>query len=115
MDVTVSVTIELFGTARMACGRRKLTAYLPAKAYVSDAVAALAASCPELVGIALRDDLSGLMSSYILNLNATEFVEGGELALKEGDTLLLFSSQAGGSCTLPVHDTMYNAAYRDCR
>lgn len=96
MDVTVSVNIELFGTARMACGRRKIKACLPAKAGVSGAVAALAASCPDLVGIALRHDLSGLMSSYTLNLNATEFVEDGELVLREGDTLLLFSSQAGG-------------------
>ena len=96
MDATVSVTIELFGTARMACGRRKLKAFLPARTCVSDVVAALAASCPDLIGVALRHDLGGLMSSYTLNLNATEFVEGGALALREGDTLLLFSSQAGG-------------------
>jgi molybdopterin converting factor small subunit len=56
----------------------------------------LARICPELVGVALRDDLSGLLASYTLNLNATEFVEGDELTLRDGDTLLLFSSQAGG-------------------
>lgn len=96
MDAVVSVTIELFGTARMACGRREIEACLPANACVSDVAAALAANCPDLIGVALRDDLSGLMTSYTLNLNATEFVEGGVLALREGDTLLLFSSQAGG-------------------
>ena len=96
MGATVSVTIELFGTARMACGCRKLKACLPAKVRVSDVVAVLAASCPDLIGVALRDDLNGLMSSYTLNLNATEFVQGDELSLQDGDTLLLFSSQAGG-------------------
>ena len=96
MGATVSVTIELFGTARMACGCRNVKTNLPASACVADVVAALGAICPDLIGVALRDDLSGLMSSYTLNLNATEFVECGELALREGDTLLLFSSQAGG-------------------
>lgn len=96
MDAIVSVTIELFGTARMACGRRLIEVKIPKNTTMADLTIVLAKICPKLVGVALQEDLSGLMSSYTLNLNATEFVEAGELCLRDGDTLLLFSSQAGG-------------------
>ena len=80
----------------MACGRRLLEARVPAVTSVAYITTILANICPDLVGVALRDDLKGLRESYTLNLNATQFVEGDELMLKDGDTLLLFSSQAGG-------------------
>ena len=96
MASTVRISIELFGTARMACGRRLIETRVPAYGSVRDLASVLARICPELVGVALRDDLSGLLASYTLNLNATEFVEGNELAFRDGDILLLFSSQAGG-------------------
>ncbi len=69
---------------------------VPSNAHVSDVVTAIAAACPALIGVALRDDLSGLLESYTLNLNAVAFIADGELTLRSGDLLLLFSSQAGG-------------------
>ena len=68
----------------------------PRNATVGDLVAILSQACPSLIGIALNEDLCGLLESYTLNLNGTEFVERGELTLQDGDTLLLFSSMAGG-------------------
>ena len=96
METTASISVELFGTARMACGRRLIEARVPVHAGVADVARVLAHICPQLVGVALRDDLSGLLESYTLNLNATQFVEDDDLTLQDGDTLLLFSSQAGG-------------------
>ena len=97
MRATVSICVELFGTARMACGQRQLAVQVPVHATVADIAAALAEICPALVGVALRDDLSGLLSSYTLNLNATAFIaDDDKLTLQDDDTLLLFSSQAGG-------------------
>ena len=93
---TVIVTIELFGTARMACGRRTIQAQLPSPASTGEIARSLAEACPDLVGVALRPDLAGLLESYVLNLNGTEFVEGQALDLEADDSLLLFSSQAGG-------------------
>ena len=90
------VNVELFGTARLACGRRLVEAELPAYSSSAMLTAALADACPQLVGVALREDLGGLLESYTLNLNGKEFVESGHIVLSEGDTLLLFSSQAGG-------------------
>lgn len=90
------MNVELFGTARLACGRRLVEVELPANSSSAMLTAALADACPQLVGVALREDLGGLLESYTLNLNGTEFVESGQVVLSEGDTLLLFSSQAGG-------------------
>ncbi len=96
MAATIGVCVELFGTARMACGARRLNLRLRNGADISDMVAAAAAACPELVGVALRDDLAGLLESYTLNLNGVEFVSEQRLRLADGDRVLLFSSQAGG-------------------
>lgn len=90
------ITIELFGTARLASERRRIELQVPAQASVGHLVTILAGASPALVGIALREDLSGLLESYVLNVNGTEFVEGDELTLRDGDTLMLFSSLAGG-------------------
>ncbi len=93
----VGVTIELFGMARLACGRRRLDARLRADATAADVARAAARACPELVGVAIREDLGGLLASYALNVNGVAFVgDDGELELREGDRVLLFSSQAGG-------------------
>ena len=96
MAQTVRVNVEMFGTARLACGRRLVEVELPANCSGVALTAALADACPQLVGVALREDMGGLLESYTLNLNGTEFVERGQIVLNEGDTLLLFSSQAGG-------------------
>ena len=92
----VSITVELFGMARIACGRRRLSIETTADGSIPTVVAALADACPELVGRAICEDLGALMESYTFNLNGTSFIGEGALALKSGDTLLLFSSQAGG-------------------
>ncbi len=88
--------IELFGLAAIASGRRRVSVSLPADSAVGEVAAALARECPELVGEVVSDDRSGFRSSYILNVNGRTFVDGGPLELARGDTLLLFSSQAGG-------------------
>lgn len=100
----VSARLELFGTARMACGVGHLDLRLPADACVADFAAAAADACPALVGVALRPDLSGLLESYTLNLNGAAFLTDcptdghtdSRFRLSDGDALLLFSSQAGG-------------------
>ncbi len=92
----VCITVELFGMARMACGRRKLSIETTANGSVPAVVAALADECPELVGKAISEDLSALMESYTFNLNGTSFIDEAAFVLETGDTLLLFSSQAGG-------------------
>lgn len=93
---TLEIRVELFGVARMSSGRRVVRIAVPAEADVQDVVAALSRVCPQLVGEIILDDLSGLQTSYTLNVNGTSFVGNGPLNLEQGDTILLFSSQAGG-------------------
>ena len=92
----VKITVELFGMARIACGKRRLSIETTADGSIPTVVAALAVACPELVGKAIREDLGALLESYTFNLNGTSFIDEAAFALKTGDTLLLFSSQAGG-------------------
>ena len=93
---TVEVTVELFGRARMATGRREVTVTVPSLAGTGDVAAALRESCPELGGLAVHEDGSGLLESYTLNVNGTTFLGSDAVSLRPGDTVLLFSSQAGG-------------------
>ncbi len=92
----IDIKVELFGIARLATGRRLVELAVPDDADPGDLVAALAQSCPELLGKVVREDGSSLLESYTFNLNGTRFVSDQRLQLKPGDTVLLFSSQAGG-------------------
>ena len=92
----VTVTVELFGTARLAAGQRTVDIEVPPKADRAVVANALESTCPPLIGVAVREDGSDLTESYTLNLNGNEFIEDGAVRLTAGDVLLLFSSQAGG-------------------
>jgi molybdopterin converting factor small subunit len=91
-----SVVIELFGMARISCGRRDVEIELPPDGGMERIVEVLADACPALVGLAIREDRTGLLDSYTFNLNGTTFVSSDTTRLCEGDRLLLFSSLAGG-------------------
>lgn len=90
------ITIELFGMARISCGRRDVEIEAPLDGGMEGIVGVLANACPALVGVAIREDRMGLLDSYTFNLNGTTFVSSGTSRLREGDRLLLFSSMAGG-------------------
>ena len=92
----VEVRVELFGLARMAAGRREMDVRVPAASSVRDIAQALADVCPPLCGVVVLEDGSGLLESYTLNLNGTSFVSDGAVRLAQGDSILVFSSQAGG-------------------
>jgi molybdopterin converting factor small subunit len=92
----LTLQVELFGTARLAAGRRGLTIEVVGDPKASDVVAAIAGACPALVGSVIGEDGTELLESHVLNVNGTAFVDGGRLDIGPGDRLLLFSSQAGG-------------------
>jgi len=99
-DVTdrtlVNVRAELFGVARMVSGHSHVTLSVPERSYPRDLAVALAYLCPNLVGPVITDDRSGLHSSYTFNITCTSFVGDERVRLTPEDTVLLFSSQAGG-------------------
>ena len=92
----LTLRVELFGTARLAAGRRELMIEVVEEPGAKDVVAAIARACPPLVGSVIDEERTGLLESHVLNVNGTAFVDGGPLDLGPGDRILLFSSQAGG-------------------
>jgi len=93
---TVRIRVELFGMARLASGCALLELDLPCDAALREVTQALVGACAVLRGLAIRTDGTGLLESYTLNLNGRVFVSEAGVHLQPGDTLLLFSSQAGG-------------------
>ena len=95
----VACTVELYGVARLTAGTARVPLTLPAEALLSDALAALAVSCPQLLGPVLESDAAGgtqLGSGYACNLNGAAFVRDSRTAVQTGDSLLILSSDAGG-------------------
>ncbi len=95
-NTKVSVKVELFGTARLATGKRAVEVALSRNASRQDFVCALADVCPELVDHVIRPDFTDLQEGYLLNRDGKAFLRGGAISVNPGDTLLIISSQAGG-------------------
>ena len=97
-DASIVIRVELFGRARTALrpSEASRSRYPHTRSNERALAAALAVSCPELVGEAIREDRAGLRESYTFNLNGTSFMCDGPTTLRAGDSVLLFSSQAGG-------------------
>ena len=91
----VTVAVELFGNVLLA-GRRKLEIDVASDCTLGSIAASIAQCHPVLVGTVIRRDLSGFLHSYTVNLNGVEFITDDHRELSGGDSLLLFSSQAGG-------------------
>jgi len=91
-----NVVVELFGMARIASGKHSVELIVEAPVSVSGLANALVRECPELAGVSVREDGDGFLASYTLNINGSRFVSGEHLYLEHGDSVLLFSSQAGG-------------------
>ena len=92
----VIVRVELFGHARTVAGVRDLEIALPTRSGASNLAAALAAALPPLLSVALEEDGSRLLPSYTANLNGLAFMGEDPILITSGDTIYLFSSQAGG-------------------
>ena len=92
----VTVNVELFGHARTVAGVRDLKLALPPRSAAPDLAAALADALPSLLSVALESDCPRLLPSYTANLNGLSFMEDTPILISPGDTIYLFSSQAGG-------------------
>lgn len=95
----ISCTIELFGVARLTAHTPHVSLTLSAEATLGDALTVLGAECPTLLGSVLSADdagHTGLRSGYACNINGKDFVRDVQTRLREGDSLLILSSDAGG-------------------
>ena len=92
---TVLITIRLFGTARQAAGMTEIVIDVPSNSSERQLARLIQQSVPALVGPVIDQETLALKPSHTFNLNGVRFVDG-DVQLREGDEILLFSSQAGG-------------------
>ena len=92
----VTVNVELFGNARLLAGRKLVRLNVADDCGLGGIAGEIGRRHPALVGTVVREDLSGFLESYAVNLNGVEFIDDHHERLSEGDSLLVFSSQAGG-------------------
>ncbi len=92
----VSVSVELFGNARLLAGSNVVRLSVAEDCTLSDIAEGIGRLQPTLVGTVVREDLSGFLESYTVNLNGVEYIDDRHRRLSDGDALLVFSSQAGG-------------------
>ena len=92
---TVLITIRLFGTARQAAGMTAIVINVPSNSSEHQLARLVQQSVPSLVGPVIDQETRWLKPSHTFNLNGVSFIEGN-VRLREGDEILLFSSQAGG-------------------
>ena len=91
-----TVTVELFGVARMLSGTREVALALPPGATLTQVLAALVAKLPALSGRVISADGSRLIDGYACNLNGLSFVRAAETSVHPGDRVMILSADAGG-------------------
>lgn len=91
---SISVSVELFGVARMVAKTQSVALALPQEATLAHVFSALAEQLPALVGPVIN--AAGLLSGYTCNINGLDFVRAPSVKIKPGDKILILSADAGG-------------------
>jgi molybdenum cofactor guanylyltransferase len=91
---SISVSIELFGAARMLAKTQTVSLSLPPGATLAQVYSSLADRLPVLVGRVINSE--GLISGYACNINGLDFVRAPSAIVNSGDKILILSADAGG-------------------
>jgi len=92
----LTITVELFGVARLLAKTREVPLSIPEQANLSEVYEALAEACPVLVGRVIAQDKRSLASGYACNINGRDFVRNGAIKVNPGDRVFILSADAGG-------------------
>jgi molybdopterin-guanine dinucleotide biosynthesis protein A len=90
----ISISVELFGVARLLAQTRSVTLALPETATLGHVIAALGEKLPVLFGRVINSD--GLVAGYTCNINGLDFVRAPSAKIKSGDRIFILSADAGG-------------------
>jgi molybdopterin-guanine dinucleotide biosynthesis protein A len=91
---SISVSVELFGVARLLAKTQFVSLDLAQEATLAQVFSALADKLPALVGRVINSD--GLVSGYTCNLNGLDFVRTPNTKVSSGDKIFILSADAGG-------------------
>jgi molybdopterin-guanine dinucleotide biosynthesis protein A len=93
-SLPISVSVELFGVARLVAKTKEVALSLSSDATLADVFSALAKSLPALRGRVLSTD--GLVAGFTCNINGLDFVRAPSAPIKSGDKIFILSADAGG-------------------
>jgi molybdopterin-guanine dinucleotide biosynthesis protein A len=91
---SISVSIELFGVARLLAKTQLVSLDLAQGATLAQAFSALAEKFPVLLGRVINSD--SLIAGYTCNINGLDFVRSPNTKIKMGDKIFILSADAGG-------------------
>ena len=91
---SISVSIELFGAARLLAKTQSVALSLPQGATLAQVYSSLADKLPVLLGRVINSD--GLISGYTCNINGLDFVRAPSAKVSSGDRIFILSADAGG-------------------
>lgn len=91
---SISVSVELFGVARMLAKTSGVTLSLPQESTLAQVFSALGEQLPALAGRVI--DADRLIPGYACNINGLDFVRSPGAAVKTGDKIMILSADAGG-------------------
>jgi molybdopterin converting factor small subunit len=92
----VEITVELFGQAQLIANQKEIKIQIAKISNINNIAKILANNCSSLIGPVIKENAVELQSSYIANLNGATFLTKNSFELRDGDRILIFSSQAGG-------------------
>jgi molybdenum cofactor guanylyltransferase len=91
---SISISVELFGVARMLAKTQLVSLDLAQGATLAQVLSALAERLPVLVGRVITSE--GLISGYTCNINGLDFVRAPSAKVSSGDKIFILSADAGG-------------------
>ncbi len=94
-DAGMAIRVEFFGIARQRAGAAELMLAMPrAEMALGEVLGELAARVPSLSGEWIAD--GRLHESLTANLDGVQFVSDPATVVRDGQSLLIFSADAGG-------------------
>ena len=91
---SLSVSVELFGVARMLAKTPLVSLDLAQGATLAQVFSSLADKFPVLVGRVINSE--GLITGYTCNINGLNFVRAPDVKVNSGDKIFILSADAGG-------------------
>ena len=94
--IQINIKIEFFGRARMILGLNSFEITVNKKITKEELISLIAKKYPKLIGEIIEENKFNLKKSYNIGINGIKNPSENELNLKNNDSILIFSSQAGG-------------------
>jgi len=91
---SISVSVELFGVARLLTKTQLVSLDLAQGATLAEVFSALAEKLPALAGRVINSE--GLINGYTCNINGLNFVRSPNAKVSSGDKIFILSADAGG-------------------